>query len=675
MMTGKVHNRNQYKNAHMIVKTNPNKRTHQGTKKEEIQDMDVYVTLLALQDAEYSPRKDVANVAAREFALDSAHNGITHIIHHHIAFKQESLNAGFNGNPALMTKGYIATITDSDIQIEFAPNDDVTRADMEKKGYIFVDNFEVITGLHDGNYGIYVIKNNPDIMRTKGIASVTSKHHAGTSFKEIIGRNPKAEGQVNAVFRRWRKKQTQSQNTLDAHHTMLPIINEEGKIVDYSIHMQHVMLERLLKQKLAFNEVMPTMYSHQQDKVASEKINKEAMDLLYQHTQLNYAKAPHKFVNILDGKYKEEYFDVLPRATRNYILYIAKRDSKKNKQIFNVEQKLLDVVFGYKMPSISNTILFSKSFKAQRYAKVVEKLIFETVALAKVAIVIKIPIVPMVNFTSNFITSMMYGVPPGYLIKKWREGYKELVRYQEDAHKLQLLELDRLGNPKLRNDPQIDKKIKRLTAKLNKNKVAKFIDAGLFNSITEDINKNDFTYRHKTARKIKDSVIGQKLDGLFKGKVLDVANQAYMGEQTATFKTMMHFTQVSDFIARYAMYSHDTEVKGISKDKAYTQMVETFVNYDQPLNRYLQYGNDSGLLFFVKYWIRIQRATFNLVKEKPLNVGLLWIANGMLNLDIETIMESSVLTGNFFPTEGGIAKVLGEVIIPPGVEILSGEGF
>jgi len=675
MMTGKVHNRNQYKNAHMIVKTNPNKRTHQGTKKEEIQDMDVYVTLLALQDAEYSPRKDVANVAAREFALDSAHNGITHIIHHHIAFKQESLNAGFNGNPALMTKGYIATITDSDIQIEFAPNDDVTRADMEKKGYIFVDNFEVITGLHDGNYGIYVIKNNPDIMRTKGIASVTSKHHAGTSFKEIIGRNPKAEGQINAVFRRWRKKQTQSQNTLDAHHTMLPIINEEGKIVDYSIHMQHVMLERLLKQKLAFNEVMPTMYSHQQDKVASEKINKEAMDLLYQHTQLNYAKAPHKFVNILDGKYKEEYFDVLPRATRNYILYIAKRDSKKNKQIFNVEQKLLDVVFGYKMPSISNTILFSKSFKAQRYAKVVEKLIFETVALAKVAIVIKIPIVPMVNFTSNFITSMMYGVPPGYLIKKWREGYKELVRYQEDAHKLQLLELDRLGNPKLRNDPQIDKKIKRLTAKLNKNKVAKFIDAGLFNSITEDINKNDFTYRHKTARKIKDSVIGQKLDGLFKGKVLDVANQAYMGEQTATFKTMMHFTQVSDFIARYAMYSHDTEVKGISKDKAYTQMVETFVNYDQPLNRYLQYGNDSGLLFFVKYWIRIQRATFNLVKEKPLNVGLLWIANGMLNLDIETIMESSVLTGNFFPTEGGIAKVLGEVIIPPGVEILSGEGF
>ncbi len=675
MMTGKVNNRNQYKNAHMIAKTNPNKRTYQGSKQAEVTDLDVYITLLALRKADHSVKQTVANVANREFKLNKQHNGITHIIHHHIAFKAEAQKEGFNNNPALMSKGYISTITDPDIQIEFAPKDEQTQAEMKEKGYEFITDFEVITGLHNSNYGIYVIKNNPDIMRAKGIASVTSKHHAGTSFKEIISRNEAVEGQVNLVFRRWRKQQTSLQNKLDTHATMLPIINEDGKIVDYSIHMHHVMVERILKQELAFDEVMPTMYSHQQDKVASEKINKEAMDLLYQHTKLNYSNAPHKFVNILEGKYKEEYFDVLPKQTRNYILHIAKRDNKKNKQIFYVEHKLLDMVFGYKMPSISNTFLFKHNFKLQRYSKVVEKLLFEMVALAKVNIVIKIPIVPMVNFTSNFITSMMYGVPPGYLIKKWREGMKELARYQKDAKRLQLLELDKLGNPALRKNAQTQKKIERLKVIMNKNKVAPFIEQGLFNSITEDINRNDFTYRHKAAHKIKSSIVGKTFDNLFKGKVVDVANQAYMGEQTATFKTMMHFTQMSDFIARYAMYSYDTEVKGMNKDKAYTQMVETFVNYDQPLNRYLQYGNDIGLLFFVKYWIRIQRATFNLVKEKPLNVGLLWIGNSMLGLDIESIMESSVLTGNFFPTLGGPGMVAGEVFIPPGLEILGGQGF
>jgi len=58
-----------------------------------------------------------------------------------------------------------------------------------------------------------------------------------------------------------------------------------------------------------------------------------------------------------------------------------------------------------------------------------------------------------------------------------------------------------------------------------------------------------------------------------------------------------------------------------------------------------------------------------------LNIGLLFIANGMLDLDFESIFESSVLTGNFFPTEGGPLKVLGEVAIFPGLEILAGEGL
>jgi hypothetical protein len=38
-------------------------------------------------------------------------------------------------------------------------------------------------------------------------------------------------------------------------------------------------------------------------------------------------------------------------------------------------------------------------------------------------------------------------------------------------------------------------------------------------------------------------------------------------------------------------------------------------------------------------------------------------------------MESSVLVGNFFPTSGGPLKVLDEVLMFPGLEILSGESL
>ena len=202
------------------------------------------------------------------------------------------------------------------------------------------------------------------------------------------------------MLKKWIESETEKENTLDKNHTMMPILNEKGKIVDYSIHMNHVMFERVLKQELAFDQVLSTMYSHQQDKVSSQKINREAIDLLQEHTTLNYDKAPQKYVNILDGKFREEFFYVLPTDTRNYIEHIAEKNrrrkgKKKGRPEFFVERKLLDVVFGYKMPSIANSVLFKSritgdphSFKAQRYAKVAEKMMFELVALSKVNIVI-----------------------------------------------------------------------------------------------------------------------------------------------------------------------------------------------------------------------------------------------------------------------------------------------
>ena len=671
MMLGNQFNNNQFKNAHLIHQKNTT------NSKATVEEIDVYVTLLSLQKhVEPYSKKEVRTVINREFKGNKDANGITNLIYHHISFKENSRKENFNDNPVLMTKGYIAKITNPTIQIEFESMDAVTKKRMEDADYKLVSGFESVTGVGDSNYGIYVNYNLPDAMRTKGIASVTSLHHAGSSLKEILSRNPETEGQINLLIKRFTQTQTEKQNTLDKNHTMMPIVNEKGKIVDYTIHMNHGLVERLLEQELAFDQVLPTMYSHSLDKASSEKINREAIDLLDAHTTLNYSKEPQKYVNILEGENRDEYFNVLPLDTRNYILDLATENKKKKgSPAFYVERKLLDTVFGYKMPSIGNAPLIRNNKKVQKYAKITEKLMFELVALSKVNIVIKIPAVLAFNILSNFTTSVLYGIPPTYLVKKWREGFKELERYQKEHKKLQLLELKQVGNPALRNDVAIQNQQEVLKESLNNNKVAKLMDMGLFTSITEDINKNDFTYRHQSMSTLRNTKVGKKFDNMFKGNVVKVANQAYIGEETALFKTMMHLTQSSDFIARYAMYSHAIEVKNMDENKAYKQMVETFVNYDQPLNRYLQYGNDIGLLFFIKYWLRIQRATFNIAKEKPLNIGMLYVGNTMLGFDFESIMESSILAGNFFPTSGGPLKVLEEVLILPGLEILSGESL
>jgi len=327
-------------------------------------------------------------------------------------------------------------------------------------------------------------------------------------------------------------------------------------------------------------------------------------------------------------------------------------------------------------PSISSLVpkkLAKKSAtarKTQRYLKISEKFVKEMVNMATVNIVIKIPIVPAANFTSNFITSWAYGVPPDYLVKKWYEGIKELKDYRLMANELKLLDLEVLSNPALKNSSALKLKRATLVADMNKNKVAWFIDEGLFNSITEDINQNEYSYRNKMLNKLKEK--GGKL---VTGKVTNIANQAYIGEHTAIFKASMHFLQISDFIARYALYKYQTEEKGMDKKEAYQLMIQTFVNYDQPLNRYLGYTNDMGLILFVKYWMRIQRAGLHLMINKPLNAGIIFSGNSLLGLDIETILNSNLITGNFMPTIGGVEKILEEVFIPPGVEIMMLEGF
>jgi len=672
MMTGKNKSYNQMLNATNIYLKGPKKgRAYGKTRKdEEIRDLDIYISLLALNDLNVTNAKnDVKNVIEREFTADPTHNGIHGLINLHKAFKTQSLEEGFDNNPTLMTKGYIATVTDPDVQITVEPDDDATRKEMLRRGYEFVS---LVDGIGATPWAMYVIKNNPELTRTKGIISMTSKQFKGTSLKEIFSRNQDTAKGIISNLNKFKTAQTNRENKgqLSPKFTAIPVVDEKLNIVDYRITLSHALSEKHLKQELSFDEVLPTMYSQLEDKINSEKINEEGIQLLYRYGKENRKTNPSKFVNILDKRFQEEYYQPLPRSAKFQIAKFSTIDKKTGKEEFWVERGYLDTVFGYVNPSVSNLSLFNKTPKMQRYAKVTEKLVKEMVSLAVVNVVIKIPIVPAVNFASNFVTSMLYGVPPTYLIKKWREGIVELNKYKKDAKTLKLLDIEILSNPSLKTDAKTKKKRKILVNRVNENPVASFVDAGLFTSITEDINQNEFTYRNKAFNKIKN--VGNKL---VTGKVFDVANHAYLGEHTAIFKASMQFLQMSDFIARYALYKHQTEVKNVNEDKAWKTMVETFVNYDQPLNRFVAYGNDMGAILFVKYWLRIQRAGINLIKEKPLNVGLFWASTGLLGMDVETILDSNLLTGNFMPTLGGFEKIFEEVLIPPGLEILAGEGF
>jgi len=686
MVTNKTFVNNLYLNANNIYISKPLRGKSKSKKDKIIKQIDIFVSLLALQKVGDESKKMVTVIQEREFGLDSTHNGIHALINLHMGFKRDSLERAFKNNPVLMQKGYIAQVTDSDAALRVELSNVETQIRMKSEGYQFIGNFHNIAGLKGENWGLYVIKNDPDLTRTKGVLSMTGMVGKGTNFMTINARDESSPGQLKAKLNKFTAQQLiaaqlqeakqQTSANIDKTYKMIPLVDEDLNIVNYRFNLRQNEFENYLKQNLSFEEVLPTMYSQIEDRINSELINEEAIKLMDQYRKKAYSKNPKGFINILSTDFKEEYFDHLPKQAKYEIMQRATFDNKTGKDSFLVERGFLDTIFGYVTPSISSLVpkkLAKKSAtarKTQRYLKISEKFVKEMVNMATVNIVIKIPIVPAANFTSNFITSWAYGVPPDYLVKKWYEGIKELKDYRLMANELKLLDLEVLSNPALKNSSALKLKRATLVADMNKNKVAWFIDEGLFNSITEDINQNEYSYRNKMLNKLKEK--GGKL---VTGKVTNIANQAYIGEHTAIFKASMHFLQISDFIARYALYKYQTEEKGMDKKEAYQLMIQTFVNYDQPLNRYLGYTNDMGLILFVKYWMRIQRAGLHLMINKPLNAGIIFSGNSFLGLDIETILNSNLITGNFMPTIGGVEKILEEVFIPPGVEIMMLEGF
>ena len=115
----------------------------------------------------------------------------------------------------------------------------------------------------------------------------------------------------------------------------------------------------------------------------------------------------------------------------------------------------------------------------------------------------------------------------------------------------------------------------------------------------------------------------------------------YMTKDTKTYQMLADVTQLSDFVARYTLYQH---LIGRSKNpmpqkEALRQASESFVNYDIPLPRGIQYVDDMGILPFTKYFLSMQRILLSTMKDHPLNSLMVLMANRHLHL-LPSVMDS-----------------------------------
>ena len=150
-----------------------------------------------------------------------------------------------------------------------------------------------------------------------------------------------------------------------------------------------------------------------------------------------------------------------------------------------------------------------------------------------------------------------------------------------------------------------EQEIIELNERMQRNPVKELVDARMFQTLVEDIGVEQDIYSYKS--RLNDWV--EEKTTWINPKVKHFAKEyVFLTHDSQLYKALNRATIMSDFTSRYVMFKHLTErkTKPMSPEAAIREARKAFVNYDTPTHISLQYLNDMGLLWFTKYYLRIQ---------------------------------------------------------------------
>ena len=638
--------------------------------------------------------------------------------------------------PHKRIKGYIKETYEERRTVEIHKMSD--KDQLERDGYIFVKELEELEGTNNP-YGMFITLDE-DVKRANGSLGLQDMKARGTTLGDIIMRNGSEDGGWDSAKRKeefkklleaTKRKYAKRRNSIN----MSPVYNSAGNIVDFRATLsladkiEHLALETRGTQNLARSR------AQMGNAKRTAAHNEEVLNELFKDYNENYKKNPDKYVVIEPKTIDAEAYDLestvadkkatkyermwarLPKATK-----AKARELWKSNQII-INKELLTITFGEDNWSIADAKMLERTsprFKAM--ARKIENYWIDIMQLAKSNIVIKTPEVLIDNILSNAKILVYIGMHPVRAVKLLMLGMKELKRYETDKKELMDLELgfsNRADEIAATLKPYKDavkaaksgaamaKAARALTAakhkiywrknelekELSNNTVTPLIDAGLYQSIVEDVNTLDEHNR------VADyfSKLGDKAPK----PVTTIMQYLFLSNKTKPYQFMMKATQMSDFLFRYAQYYDAIEkgkrayVKtkyGITRDfekhygdipnseiakiekKAKRDTIDNYINYEVPLDTATRYVDSISPQYF-KYFVRIQKVIKKFVKDHPARVGIDIGVQTFITGDTPDVLDMSILDKglvNYDPISTGfdMLRNLKEVIYPQSIQLV-----
>lgn len=667
LATGKVKGHFMLKNARNIARAEGTARRGELTEAEYTAATEIIDQLVSLYALSYVPTKhavEARNVLKRELARGTD-NGIEMLLKSHRQLQQQSKERLFGDNGILMMKGYTPEVYDPHREIVVASI--YRKQEMLDLGY--VEGAEVAADPNDPDQSprqLYLLKHGGLRSRLTGIFSYTGQRAKGSraatdevtdlgewkanrdDLKVMNGRKQK---EIADLFK---PDPNFDPSKVDPTYAA-PVLTEQGNVTDYHYLMQHETMDVLLKRDNRFDKLMGTLAGSIFDKESSKEQNRKAVQALKDQYDDEYSIKAEVYIEVSDTSADaeaREIYRLLPGNTKKAIKEIWGNKPMK------VRVDLLDLNFGYRKSSISSvfdkdpqtwgyvdkafvdmaTFLFKK--KASLYVRRTEDVFQEIVRETKDILVVKTGLTLLGNVSSNFTLLGWYGVPLKDQLHHHKVALRGAMQYRKDTDALTQLTLKLASSYVGANRAEMEREVVRLKGELARNPVRELIDAGMMPTIVEDVSVDDDLYSYKSALVESTNKFTKKLNpGVVAG-----AKALYMNKTSTMYQTLSYGTQISDFLAKYTLYQHAVNRKKnpLSHEEAIQLASDAFVNYDIPSHRTVQYLNDMGIVWFTKYYLRIQKVIANLYQENP-GRALMLLSLSHFFSSVPTLMDSSFI--------------------------------
>ena len=443
----------------------------------------------------------------------------------------------------------------------------------------------------------------------------------------------------------------------------VPNLNQSGQIVSYKYELPRAEYQRLA----GVSGDWADMLSEHAGRLQAEKLgtfnNEELVRELYdEYTKSTNKKAWVRVAKDSSNRQVREAWQLAPQAMKDTaktyfgepVIYVHRDDINQALGFRELSIKALFRPEGFDEGSYMHmTADLLKKIVHPRIISILRKAELgtqEIVSMGKDLIVVKSVVVPAANLMSNINQLVGRGIPVDDVYANSLLGVNAKRDYDEVTEQLYVLQAKLKVVTDAAERVKLNDEFVLLKQSRDSNPLFRMIaEEGMNPSVIEELGEE--SKRDGFRKKFLEGLSAKFEEKLPKNNpFVNAGSELAITQDSNIYKLLNEALELGDFVAKFVLYTHLTEVEGMSHEDAIEQARSEFIDYNRNQNPIMDAFNKLGITSFLKYFMRKHPIMWDTVKKNPSRTIVQILTATQLGMP--TIFETSIFNKNYSAATG-----------------------